>query len=61
MRHWTYLGYGVFVLLLLGMSEYRGWSYQSVNEVKNVPKSVRDNPGTYRAIYRSMPHYLGGK
>jgi hypothetical protein len=61
MRHRIYLGYAVFVLLLLGVSEYRGWSYQRITEVKNVPKSVRDNPGAYRAIYRAMPHYIGGK
>ena len=29
----------------------------SVNEVKNVPKSVRDNPGAYRSIYGGYHRY----
>ncbi len=61
MKLWIYIGYGALVLLLTGASEYRGWSLQRVNEVKNVPKTVRDNPGSYRAVYGSHPHYIGGK
>jgi hypothetical protein len=56
-----YLGYGMLLLMLLGAAEYRGWSPLSVNEVKNVPKSVRDNPGAYRSHYRSSPRFFGGK
>jgi hypothetical protein len=43
------------------VAEYRGWSLDSVNEVKNVPRSVRDNPGSYRSVYSSYHHYTGGK
>jgi hypothetical protein len=53
--------YGVMVLGLLGMAQYRGWSLTSVNEVKNVPRSVRDNPGSYRSAYAVYHHYTGGK
>jgi hypothetical protein len=56
-----YLIYGVAVLGLLGVAEFRGWSLDSVNEVKNVPRSVRDNPGSYRSVYSSYHHYTGGK
>jgi hypothetical protein len=56
-----YILYGVIVLGTLGMAEYRGWSLDSVNEVKNVPRSVRDNPGSYRSVYGYYHHYTGGK
>jgi len=56
-----YILYGVFVLGTIGMAEYRGWSLDSVDEVKNVPRSVRDNPGSYRSVYSSYHHYTGGK
>ena len=56
-----YMFYGLIVLTLLTMAEYRGWSLASGNEVKNVPRSVRDNPGSYRSVYSSYHHYTGGK
>lgn len=56
-----YLLYGLIVLSTLLLAEYRGWSLDSINEVKNVPKSVRDNPGSYRSIYSRYHHYTGGK
>ena len=56
-----YILYGVFVLGTIGMAEYRGWSLDSFDEVKNVPRSVRDNPGSYRSVYSSYHHYTGGK
>ena len=60
-RHPIYLSYGLLLLGLLSMAEYRGWSFLRVNEVKNVPKTVRDNPGAYRSHYRAYPRYFGGK
>ena len=56
-----YLGYGVLLLGLVGVAEYRGMSMTRFNEVKNVPKSVRDNPGAYRSVYSGYPRYVGGK
>ncbi len=56
-----YILYGVIVLGTLGMAEYRGWSLDSVDEVKNVPRSVRDIPGSYRSVYGYYHHYTGGK
>ena len=53
--------YGIAVLGVVSAAEYRGWSLNSVDEVKNVPKSVRDNPGSYRSVYGYYHHYTGGK
>ena len=56
-----YLVYGAGVMLALGVAQFQGWSLARVNEVKNVPRSIRDNPGAYRSIYSSYHHYTGGK
>ena len=53
--------YGLAVLAAVGLAEYRGWSLNRIDEVLNVPKSVRDNPGSYRSVYSSYHHYTGGK
>jgi hypothetical protein len=60
-RHPFYLLYGLSLLGLVATAEYRGWSFLQVNEIRNVPKSVRDNPGVYRSIYRPYPRWIGGK
>lgn len=56
-----YLLYGVAVLGLMATAQFKGWNMSAVNEVKNVPRSVRDNPGSYRSVYSSYHHYTGGK
>ena len=56
-----YAVYGAVVLLGLSVAQYQGWSLATVNQLKNVPRSVRDNPGSYRSGYRFYPHYTGGK
>ena len=61
MRHPFYLVYGLALVALVSLAEYRGWSFTSVNEVKNVPKSVRDNPGAYRSHFLYYPRHIGGK
>ena len=53
--------YGALLLLMTGFAEYRGWSLSSVNQVKNIPKTVRDNPGAYRSHYGGYSRYIGGK
>jgi len=55
------LVYAVAVLGAVSLAEYRGWSLNRVDEVLNVPKSVRDNPGSYRSVYGYYHHYTGGK
>ncbi|MGB6691149.1 MAG: hypothetical protein WBE76_25220 [Terracidiphilus sp.] len=56
-----FLVYGLAVMSLLSLAEYRGWSLDRINQVPNVPKSVRDNPGSYRSVYAFYHHYTGGK
>jgi hypothetical protein len=60
-KHPIYSAYAVLLLGLVGFAEYRGWSLSRFNEVKNVPKTVRDNPGAYRSHYALYPRYIGGK
>jgi hypothetical protein len=63
MRHPLYLLYGFLLLGWLGVTAYRGTPFlgTSVNEMKNIPKTVRDNPGAYRATYWGSSRYVGGK
>ena len=50
-RHRIYLLVGFLIISGIGAAEWRGWSPSGVSEVKDVPRTVRDNPGSYR------PHY----
>jgi len=61
LRYPGYLIYGLLMLTGVTMAEYRGWSLSRVDQVKNVPKTVRDNPGAYRSHYGFYPRYVGGK
>ena len=56
-----YLLYGLLTLSTAAFGQYRGWSLDTVNQLKNVPKSVRDNPGSYRTVYAGYHNYTGGK
>jgi hypothetical protein len=58
------LAYLVFGILLLGatsMADMRGWLIARPDRLQNVPRSIRDNPGAWRSIYRGSPRYFGGK
>jgi hypothetical protein len=61
MNNPLFLLYGVFLLGLTGVAEYRGWSFSNVNQQKVLPKSIRDNPGAYRSTYGGYSRYIGGK
>jgi hypothetical protein len=63
MRHPVYTTVGVLLLLLLAVVEVRGWTPMRPTEVKNVPRSIRDNPGAYRPhyLYYGTGRYMGGK
>ncbi len=61
MQHPLFLAYGIMLLGLAGFAEYSGWSPTRVNELRNVPKTIRDNPGAYRSIYGGFSRYTGGK
>jgi hypothetical protein len=56
-----YRVWALAVLAWLGYACWFGWSWASVDEVKQVPKSVRDNPGSYRSHYASYRRYHWGK
>ncbi len=60
-KHPLYLGYALAVLGFCSWADYRGISFTRVNEVRNVPRSVRDNPGAYRPVYGGYSRYFGGK
>ena len=53
--------YGAIVLALTSFAQWSGFSLTGVNEVKNIPKSVRENPGVYRSHYGWLPRWFGGK
>jgi len=61
MRHPVYAIYGALVLAFVSFAQFQGWSLTRVNEVKNIPKTVRDNPGAYRSTYGGYSRYSGGK
>jgi hypothetical protein len=50
-RHPVYVLFGILLIATLGFAEWRGLSLMRPTEVKNVPRSVRDNPGSYRPAY----------
>ena len=56
-----YMLYGLLVLGFMGTAQYRGWRLTSVSEARTTPKSVRDNPGSYRPVYGGFRHFSGGK
>ena len=59
--HPRYLLLGLALIGWSGWTSFRGTYDQKVNEVRNVPKSIRDNPGAYRPLYAGYGRYLGGK
>jgi hypothetical protein len=60
-RHPIYVLFGLLVLGGFGAAELRGWTLLRATEVRNVPRSVRENPGAYRSIYVGGGRYRGGK
>ena len=61
MKHPLFWLYGLTLLGGASWLEYQGYSWSRVNEVRGVPKSIRDNPGIYRSIYTGYGRYSGGK
>ena len=62
-QHPLYLLFGTLLVASLGFAEWRGWSLLRPTEVKNVPRTVRDNPGSYRPHYTyfGSGRYMRGK
>lgn len=61
MTRLIYLLFGLFVLAGATAADTRGWFATRPGRVSNVPRSIRDNPGAYRSLYRGTPRYYGGK
>lgn len=57
----------LYVLLGLGLlgsaatADVRGWFGARPATIRDVPRSIRDNPGAYRALYQGSPRLFGGK
>ena len=47
---------GMMLIGGLGWADYRGLSLTSYDEMKDVPKTIRNNPGAYRQMYSH--HYF---
>jgi hypothetical protein len=43
--------FGILVLGAMAWADYRGLSFTRYDEMRNVPKSIRNNPGAYRGMY----------
>ena len=56
-----YRVYAFAVALVCVWALWRGWWITPVEKVVGVPKTVRDNPGSYRSHYSSYRRYYGGK
>lgn len=56
-----YLIFGLGLLAATGVADTRGWLISTPDRLQNVPRSIRDNPGAWRSIYRGSPRYFGGK
>jgi hypothetical protein len=56
-----YLLYGLAVVGALAAAEWRGLGLWTGSEARGVPRSVRDNPGSYRSTYVGGPRYYRGK
>ncbi len=56
--------HAAYSLLLTAFASYlgfTGYTFTQGDVVRNVPRSVRDNPGSYRSIYNNYYRYTGGK
>jgi hypothetical protein len=61
MKNPIYTGYGILLLAAISAAQWFGASLTPVTAVKNVPTSVRENPGIYRSHYGYLPRWFGGK
>lgn len=56
-----YLIFGLGLLGATSVADSRGWLISQPARLQNVPRSIRDNPGAWRSIYRGSPRSFGGK
>jgi len=60
MSRW-YKWYALMVTAGCVWAQWTGWWIMPVERLTGVPKSVRDNPGSYRSHYAGYRRYYGGK
>ncbi len=64
-RHPLYLLFGGLVIAGAALADMRGWTLARATERRptagSSPRSVRENPGAYRSVYRSSGRYRVGK
>jgi hypothetical protein len=56
--------YVLLGLLMVGAAvraDMQGWLGARPSTIRNVPRSIRDNPGAYRTLYNGSPRLFGGK
>lgn len=56
-----YLLFGLGLLAGAGYADSRGMGFVRPTEIRDVPRSIRDNPGAYRSLYRGSSRPFGGK
>lgn len=61
MRSPLYFLYGATLLAAMTWAEWRGISFSALNQARETPRSIRDNPGAYRSTYGGYSRYTGGK
>lgn len=61
LRTMIYLLLGLGLLGSAATADLRGWLASRPVTVRDVPRSIRDNPGAYRALYVGSPRLFGGK
>jgi hypothetical protein len=61
MRSPLYLIYGATLLAAMSWAQWRGLAFGSLNQARETPRSIRDNPGAYRSTYGGYSRYTGGK
>lgn len=48
--------FGALLLTTFVYATYTGAGFVQYEEIKDVPKSIRNNPGVYRSVYSRVPH-----
>ena len=61
-RHPIYFALGMLLIFGATFIDLRGWTLAGATERRGgAPRSVRENPGAYRSVYRSSARFRHGK
>jgi hypothetical protein len=52
----AFLLFGTLVLGAFAYGTYTGAGFVQYEQIRDVPKSIRNNPGVYRSVYSRVPH-----